>query len=72
MSIPGFTAEASLGRLWEWYLPGSADLGTAAEAKIVPQIYVYWGSCRRVSPNTIVCGCENEWTGTSGWCVLRG
>ncbi len=72
MRMPGFSAEASLGCLWGRYVCGSADVGMTSEALIVPQIYVYWNSCRRVSGNTIVCGCENEWTGTSGWCVLRG
>jgi len=71
MSIPGFSAEASLGRLRGEYISRSTELGTKTEAKIMPQLRIIWESCRPVSRFYSVCGCEDEETGTSHWCVLR-
>jgi hypothetical protein len=71
MNMPGFSAEASLGRLREEYVSNKTELGMRTEAMIVPQLRIIWESCFRVSPFYSVCGCEDEETGTSHWCVVR-
>ena len=70
MNIPGFSAEVSLGRLQKEYVSGKVELGMRTEAKVVPQLRIIWGSCVHVSPYRSVCGCEDEETGTSHWCIL--
>jgi len=71
MTMPGFSAEASL-RGWRGeYFSASTGLGTRTGAKIVPQLRIIEESCIPVSTFYQVCGCEDEETGTSHWCVVR-
>jgi len=71
MTIPGFSAEASLSSLRREYLSGSIGLGARTAEKIVPQLRIVEGSCIPVSTFYQVCGCEDEETGSSHWCVVR-
>jgi hypothetical protein len=72
MNIPGFSAEASLGRMRGQYKSWRAQLGTKTEAKIVPQLpRVLWETCTRVSPYYSACGCVDDEIGVSYTCIVR-
>jgi len=71
MTIPGFSAEASLGDLPGEFISGSTGLGMRGGAKIVPQLRIIEESCIPVSTLYQVCGCEDEETESSHWCVVR-